>query len=628
MKLIITFIFALEIIPSFSKNNIDTLWYDKDWKSINREAAVYYRPKPEKQNDLYKISDYYKSGSLQFSGYSYSSVKDSFEGKTIYYYETGAIQQIVLFRNNIPIDTIYYFYENGKLKAKVPINAGKINGKTFRYDESGYLISTEEYLANSLNGIKLLYYEDGNIKGKFIYSNGQLTDTAFGFFHDGELEQITVYQNGIKFGTHMRFFGNGNIEECIEFINDLYEGVAYKYFDNGKLNQRIEFQNNKKNGEHSYYNETGKISEVYNYRNDTLDGISTSYFNNGNVYKCINYKNGLKEGMYKEYNIDGTILIDCWYENDKPTDSCVLNEYSYSGEVIGSKPVDYITYMNKYILNNIKHISNNIRGSDRKVELKNQNGNTVVTGEISYSKFQGEWKYFDDDGTLQMSEEYENGQLEGYRKIYNNSGAVIKQVPYHNGKIHGIVLEFNPVNVKTEIYFVNDIQINSKSEYHSKMNSFKYYENQSLKPNYSSTGNGAIGNSKLYIKFDTTYFNSSISDERIIHLSNTLTKSKLETETKDFDVLILTIRNLNNKFEQNYDSIKYIPKQNEIVLFCYGNMTKIYYKDVIIKAGNKVYSAIDNHSLLLNKLAAIYNAALFKSYFDDEMLMHLISSSR
>ena len=57
-------------------------------------------------------------------------------------------------------------------------------------------------------------------------------------------------------------------------------------------------------------------------------------------------------------------------------------------------------------------------------------------------------------------------------------------------------------------------------------------------------------------------------------------------------------------------------------------MTKIYYKDVIIKAGNKVYSAIDNHSLLLNKLAAIYNAALFKSYFDDEMLMHLISSSR
>ena len=45
---------------------LDTIWYNSDWKQCDRDNASFYRPKPILTDSGYWVKDYYLSGKLQY----------------------------------------------------------------------------------------------------------------------------------------------------------------------------------------------------------------------------------------------------------------------------------------------------------------------------------------------------------------------------------------------------------------------------------------------------------------------------------------------------------------------------------------------------------------------------------
>ena len=61
-------------------------------------------------------------------------------------------------------------------------------------------------------------------------------------------------------------------------------------------------------------------------------------------------------------------------------------------------------------------------------EMKHENGNTYLTGELVNDKKQGTWKYYFENGKVQAIEKYSNGRPVGIWKYYDAKGRLKKRI--------------------------------------------------------------------------------------------------------------------------------------------------------------------------------------------------------
>jgi len=64
------------------------------------------------------------------------------------------------------------------------------------------------------------------------------------------------------------------------------------------------------------------------------------------------------------------------------------------------------------------------------------NGKIAYTGNYDHGLFQGQWKYFDENGQLVKLEEYRKGKLDGKVLMYDK-GIIYDEITYVNGKKSG-----------------------------------------------------------------------------------------------------------------------------------------------------------------------------------------------
>lgn len=144
-------------IPTVAQNQIDTLYYDKDWKGVENKAfATYFRIIPTSADNNFRkqFRDYYITGELQSEGGfitidKYDDSKSVFDGEWVNYYKSGKVEQK---GNHI---------------------RGKQEGEYTKYKEDG-LVAIHAYFKNDkLNGVYTEFSEDGNLCMQVEYSNGE-----------------------------------------------------------------------------------------------------------------------------------------------------------------------------------------------------------------------------------------------------------------------------------------------------------------------------------------------------------------------------------------------------------------------------------------------------------------------
>lgn len=178
-KILIILIYLLTPQLSISQvtANIKTIYLDSLWLETKEGDHKYYRVIKEyytKNQDLYPIQDFYKSGVLKMEGMSKKKDGNSKEGEFIFYYENGAKKSVCNYTKNLLNGKELQWHENGKMKQEGEYSADE------KKRESEYKVN--QFWDN--NGVQKVTDGNGDYEevDEKIYGAGKVKNG----FKDGE----------------------------------------------------------------------------------------------------------------------------------------------------------------------------------------------------------------------------------------------------------------------------------------------------------------------------------------------------------------------------------------------------------------------------------------------------------
>ena len=149
MKHPLFILFALVALVSYAqpKEQLDTVYYDSNWKGCSPTFAAYYRVMtiPTDDNPRKQFRDYYITGEIQGEA-NYISIdreddsKSIFDGEVVSYYKSGKTEKKSTWENGHQVGDAFSFYENGKVQLHTSLNEkGQPDGESSFFDEDGNL---------------------------------------------------------------------------------------------------------------------------------------------------------------------------------------------------------------------------------------------------------------------------------------------------------------------------------------------------------------------------------------------------------------------------------------------------------------------------------------------------------
>ncbi len=221
-----------------TRAQLDTIFYDKDWKGVpSRSFATYYRIVTGNQDPNYKqmYRDFYISGELQGEGGyisidKYDDTKSVFDGNIISYFQTGQVGQRYRFVDGKLDGEYITYYDNGLVRDHCFYTKGLLNGTLTQFSEDGNFCIQMEYVNNNP---KYDYYymsdQNGNMTKYKIADNTPIWEIPTMHelqFMDIDGEEMSFYEkNGLfigaictkvnDYGSYYRiklFISNGSME--------------------------------------------------------------------------------------------------------------------------------------------------------------------------------------------------------------------------------------------------------------------------------------------------------------------------------------------------------------------------------------------------------------------------------
>ena len=238
---------------------IDTLYYDREWKGVDlKDFADYYRVTmtPEDPNYPKRFRDYFMSGKLEASGNfisidKFDDSKSIFDGKCVNYYENG----------------------------KVSVERNFLNG--------------------TLHGLYQAYYENGQLAQQINFANG-LKDGIYREYAENGTPKITGVYKEDKVNGKVAFYNSvGKLDRTCEFMDDVLHGESVSYHPNETPSQIIPFQHGKIEGKVQFFDDAGVPIGFYHYKEDLRVG-NYEYSEDGRRHK----------GVYKLMKCEGDSISD------------------------------------------------------------------------------------------------------------------------------------------------------------------------------------------------------------------------------------------------------------------------------------------------------------------------------
>lgn len=219
-------------------------------------------------------------GLLVFSqGENKTDAKGQKQGEWKKYHKNGALRYVGNFKNDNPIGEFKYYYDTGKIQAKM----SHTGSKTY----------------------SIVFYETGEVKatGKYV---DQKKDSTWAYYDlDGFKKATEYYTKGLKDKIWHVYFTNGQIAEEKEYLNDFENGMWNRYFKDGKKKQVTNYENGGLEGKAVYYNSNGKRGVTGYFYHGLRNGVWIYFEVDGKtVKKKEEYKNGKRIDKNKDDNID------------------------------------------------------------------------------------------------------------------------------------------------------------------------------------------------------------------------------------------------------------------------------------------------------------------------------------
>ena len=222
-------------------------------------------------------------------------------------------------------------------------------------------------------------------------------------------------ENGWKQGWWKKYYPNGQVLYKGYFRDNRPEGIMLRFYDDGKLRASLihakssgktyaslYFKNGQKGAEGKYFKQkrdsiwnfysyyTGTLSYRESYSMGLKDGPATKYYPGGAKAEVIVWKDDLKNGHWEQFYEDSTLRLSS------------------------------------------QHVMDKIHGQYR---LYNRNKILILEGSYMNGSQDGEWKFYDQDGVLQRSLRYREGEILDTEELEKWVKEFVDEIDKNFGKI-------------------------------------------------------------------------------------------------------------------------------------------------------------------------------------------------
>jgi antitoxin component YwqK of YwqJK toxin-antitoxin module len=354
------------------------------------------------------------------------------------YFPTGIIKSEGNRKNHL-LDSIWIFFnETGDTLQKVSYIMGKRNGYTVGFNVlrsqdpmiRGKMISKELFVNDRREGLSLYFYSNGLIREEVPFTNNKRNGIAREYNEEGSLITLQRFNNGV-------LVERERINRTDE--KGLKQGVWKTYFENGRTKSEINYKDDLLNGSYKEYDENGNLSVLLQYakgilmeQKDTAEmdiEIRNQLDSDGNILYSGSYLKNIPVGIHRVYGKTGKVINGYLYNNDgtKLGEGIITNEGKKEGEW---------KYFNKDgTIRSSGNYANNLEKGTWKYFYFN--GKTEQTGVYKNGKVDGLWKWYYDNGDLRREEEYFEGKEEGVCIEYDTLGGIIENGSYFDGQKEG-----------------------------------------------------------------------------------------------------------------------------------------------------------------------------------------------
>jgi antitoxin component YwqK of YwqJK toxin-antitoxin module/Tfp pilus assembly protein PilF len=393
-------------------------------------------------------------------------VKDNAEGEWKFYYESGKIKEKRSYVNNNEDGPHTEYYENGQVSVTYTVKKGKITGEAVYYREDGKVWSKyvydnsiivsvnyadaagrQLYSAESKTGITdLVTYSKGGYKKMHRHFNAKYElegpDTLF--YPSGKVNEINEYKNDKLNGTSLTWYPSGKKKSEIPVVDNESDGYAVTYHANGTPEAEGWMKAGQHQGEWNYYDEKGRLSSRSYYLNNDLDGYKETYSPNGKKNLEEKYHLGWLEKMTQYDTTEKVIAVDTFpkatgkyklvYDNGKP----MLEGNYVKGEFDGPFKTYYFdgSLESSYVYKR--------GGIDSMYVSYRYGGKKKSEGMFNNGDKTGTWKFYGEDGKLSGTNNYVNDELSGEKTYYFENGVKDYIGTYKAGVLDGPVKKYDP----------------------------------------------------------------------------------------------------------------------------------------------------------------------------------------
>jgi uncharacterized protein len=390
-----------------------------------------------------------------------------------------------LVTENPAVKIAHHYYTNNKLQATGnftdPTETKKMGEWTFYY--SNGVMSGKEFYDENGKGQKewRYYYNTGIPKGVYNYENGEQTGPAVSYHPNGEKSIDANIVKGKAEGEAKYYYYSGKLKQTVFFVKDEKEGPEVTYYPSGRKESEGNCKEGKREGEFKIYFETGELKEILNLKNNSRDGVYKEFFKNKNLSIEGNYKMNILSGTWNYYHENGKlrksgnfndlgIQVGNWKEYFN--DGTLFKEYSFDTKGLLAGPYKEYTesgklnYVYNYAADKVKDYKyfdeqGNVISEGKeskgilKMTSKRPDGTLIGVGDYKKGLLNGEWKFYDENESLDAVNNYKEGKLNGQYIEYHINGGIFREVNYKNGELDGLFKSyFRNGNLSSTGWFV------------------------------------------------------------------------------------------------------------------------------------------------------------------------------
>ena len=258
------------------------------------------------------------------------------------------------------------------------------------------------------------YFPDGKVKIAATYNKeGKPEGIWREYSEEGIVDKSYIFKNGIV-------IGEGVVTEKGE-----RDGIWKEYFDDGKLKAEGRYNKDVRTGTWKFYHESGSVEQQGSYNKDGKpEGEWQWFYDNGELLRTENYYLGKLDGKMTEYDRDGNIITEGPYIEGREDGAWfyIMGKNKVEGmyadgmrngiwkyfdlpDAMGEKPV--LRFEGGFIEDNPhgKHV------------YYWENGKIKDEGEYVMGLKNGDWTYYNLDGTPFLVVTYKSGVEQKYDGI-------------------------------------------------------------------------------------------------------------------------------------------------------------------------------------------------------------------